>query len=122
MVRRPTFIIAEPEPDQAISARKLVLESAKFNVITAHSVAELRELLEVFPASDAVVIHECVPGGDVRAVLGEVKNKRPELTTIFLSPNPIADVCDYQSNSHDPQELLELLRKLFGDPRKMRAA
>jgi hypothetical protein len=32
-VPRPTFLMAEPE--QALSTRKLVLETAKFNVITA---------------------------------------------------------------------------------------
>jgi len=34
-VPRPTFLMAEPEPEQALSTRKLVLETAKFNVITA---------------------------------------------------------------------------------------
>ena len=42
---RATFIMAEPEPEQALSARKLVLETAKFNVITSHSVGETRKLL-----------------------------------------------------------------------------
>ena len=54
---RPTFIMAEPEPEQALSARKLVLETAKFNVITAHSVSETRELLQQFPNASALIIH-----------------------------------------------------------------
>jgi response regulator RpfG family c-di-GMP phosphodiesterase len=116
-VPRPTFIIAEPEPDQALSARKLVLETAKFNVITAHSARELRELLERFPGSDAVVIHEGLPGGDAAAIVGEVKRRLPDTTTVFLSPNPGPRISDYHANSHDPQELLELLRQKFGDPR-----
>jgi DNA-binding NtrC family response regulator len=116
-VPRPTFIIAEPEPEQALSARKLVLETAKFNVITAHSMKELRELLELFPASDAVVIHENLPGGNVPLMVGEVKRRLPETPTILLSPNPGARISDYEANSHDPQELLGLLRGLFGDPR-----
>jgi DNA-binding response OmpR family regulator len=116
-VPRPTFIVAEPEPDQAISARKLVLETAKFNVITAHSVRELREILERFPGSDAVVIHEGLPGGDAAAMVREVKRRLPEKPTVFLSPNPVANISDYHANSHDPQELLEFLRQRFGDPR-----
>jgi hypothetical protein len=117
-VPRPTFIIAEPEPEQALSARKLVLETAKFNVITAHSARELGEMLELFPASNAIVIHENLPGGDVSAIAGEVKRRLPRTPTVLLSPNPRDKVSDYQANSHDPQELLELLRHLFGDPRK----
>ena len=31
---RPAFIVAEPEPEQALSTRKLLLETFKFNVIT----------------------------------------------------------------------------------------
>ena len=40
-MRRPTFIVAEPEPDQALSSRKILLETFKFNVITAHSEPEM---------------------------------------------------------------------------------
>ena len=34
---RPTILIVEPEPNEALSARKLVVETAKFNVTTAYS-------------------------------------------------------------------------------------
>ncbi len=34
---RPTLLIAEPEPEQALSVRKLVLETGKFNVLTARA-------------------------------------------------------------------------------------
>lgn len=57
---RPTFLMAEPEPTQALSARKLVLEPAKFNVITAHWAKEALELCERFPEVDALIIHKSV--------------------------------------------------------------
>jgi hypothetical protein len=82
-VARPTFLMAEPEPEQAISARKLVLETAKFNVITAHSAREATELCRRFPSIDALIVHA----------------------------NNIS--------SHSPEDLLRLLRQLFGDPRKI---
>jgi hypothetical protein len=34
---RPTILVAEEEPSQALSVRKLVFETAKFNAFTAHS-------------------------------------------------------------------------------------
>src|SRR4051812_49504710 len=52
---RPTFLLAEPEPELALSSRKLVIETAKFNVITAHSWAEAREAFKKFPGVDAVI-------------------------------------------------------------------
>src|SRR5690349_2301472 len=48
-MRRPTLIVAEPEPGQALSTRKLVLETAKFNVLTAHSTDEALDVFQSFP-------------------------------------------------------------------------
>ena len=44
---RPTIMVAEPEPLQALSVRKLVLENAKSNVLTAHSTVEAIECLKL---------------------------------------------------------------------------
>jgi hypothetical protein len=41
---RPTVLVTEPEPLQALSVRKSVRETAKFNVLTAHSAREAMEL------------------------------------------------------------------------------
>jgi hypothetical protein len=41
--------MAEMEPPEGLSARKLVLETGKFNVITAYSVAEALQTLATFP-------------------------------------------------------------------------
>src|SRR3954470_176535 len=46
---RPTLLVAETEPVSALSVRKLVLETAKFNVLTAHSQEEEIEILGVAP-------------------------------------------------------------------------
>src|ERR1700678_1020935 len=54
---RPSFIVAEPEPEQALSSRKLLLETFKFNVITAHSVPETLEMVQLFPRCDALIVH-----------------------------------------------------------------
>lgn len=48
--------MAEPEPGEALSVRKLLLETAKFNILTAHSGLEAQELFERFPKLDLVII------------------------------------------------------------------
>jgi response regulator RpfG family c-di-GMP phosphodiesterase len=117
---RPTFIMAEPEPEQALSARKLVLETAKFNVITAHSASETAELLQQFPNASALIIHSDLRAWGAKEFVSKVKQKSPRLPIILLSPlrgDPYET--DHQVSSHDPHELVQLLRELFGDPRNV---
>jgi len=119
---RPTFIIAEPEADQALSSRKLVIETAKFNVITAHSRDELREFLGRYPNVDAVIVHTRLVSGRPEAVCEEVRELVPDKKIIAISPRRgEAQSADYELDSHDPEQLVSLLRELFGDPRKTAA-
>ena len=74
---RPAFIVAEPEPEQALSTRKLILETFKFNVITAHSVAETLELVSLFPNVQALIIHCGIPNFDTNDLIQAVKESRP---------------------------------------------
>ncbi|HUI82792.1 MAG TPA: response regulator [Candidatus Binatia bacterium] len=116
---RPAFIVAEPEPEQALSARKLVLETFKYNVITAHSVAETLELVGLFPNINALIVHCGMPGFDSEEAIARVKSASPQLPIIALTPNA-RDFrwADHVVLSHRPQELLNLVQKLFGDPRE----
>lgn len=117
---RPIFIIAEPEPEQALSARKLVIETAKFNVVTAHSAKELMDSVALFPNVDAVIIHTSLKGGAAPRLVKQVKGKYPKMPVILLSPSANgAKGADHAVSSHDPQELVNLLRELFGDPREI---
>lgn len=119
-VRRPVFIIAEPEPEQALSARKLVIETAKFNVITAHSVPELLTSIEDFPTAEAIVLHSALAKGGLERLVKRIRLALPGKPIILLSPSKSSSrLTDHAVSSHDPQELVELLRNLFGDPRKI---
>jgi len=119
---RPTFIIAEPEADQALSSRKLVIETAKFNVITAHSREELREFLARYPNVDAVIVHTRLESGRLQAVCEEVRKLVPDKKVIAIAPSKgEAPSADYELDSHDPEQLVNLLRELFGDPRQSAA-
>lgn len=53
---RPTVQVAEPEPGEALSVRKLLQETAKFNVLTAHRGPEAQELFDRFPKLDLVIL------------------------------------------------------------------
>jgi hypothetical protein len=54
-VSRPCFLVIDREFPGSLSTRKLVLETAKFNVITVYSGREGLETLRRFPAIDGIV-------------------------------------------------------------------
>lgn len=118
---RPTVLVAEPEPPEGVSARKLVLETAKFNVITAHSGAETNELFDRFTSVDAVVLHTSLRGLNCVQATARIKAKKNSVQVIVIGPGH-GNECkgaDHHLDSHEPHQLLEKLRSLFGDPRKM---
>ncbi len=116
---RPAFIVAEPEPEQALSTRKLLLETFKFNVITAHSVSETLELVRLFPNVQALIIHCGIPNFDADDLIQSVKQSIPQLPIIALTPTERQlKWADHVVQSHSPQGLLTLVQRLFGDPRK----
>ena len=117
---RPTLLVAEPEPSQALSVRKLVLETAKFNVLTAHSTREALDLFHRFPnISAAVLVGDSII--DCDAVAGQIKGTTDskKVPIVFLSPR-IGGMCrqaDYNLEAGEPEKLLEIIRSFLGDPR-----
>jgi len=116
---RPTLLVAEPEPQQALSVRKLVLETGKFNVLTAHSSREALDLFQLFPnISAAILVGQTeIDCDDVGKRIKSATNKIP---VIFLHAT-IGGHCasaDHHLSSHEPELLLELIRSLLGDPRR----
>ena len=116
---RPTVILAEPEPDDALSSRKLTLETGKFNVITAHSKPEAIELFDRFGSVEAVVLHSELNGFD--EIASYVRRQHSELPIVLLRPSDAAysKHASQVISSHSPEQLLDLLRSMFGDPKKM---
>lgn len=115
---RPTLLIVEPEPNEALSVRKLVVETAKFNVITAYSTEEADELVQRFPKVDAMVVVAEIK--DCERAVTAAKAINASLPVIVLSANRNYRCGDaeYHLSSHEPDELVNVLRALFGDPRK----
>ena len=119
---RPIFLVAEIEPPEGLSARKLVLETGKFNVITAYSLEEALDTLVVFPKVHGVILHTSICRDmECADVITEIKKKFPDMLVIALSPRMSQryEAADETISSHEPQELLNLLRSRFGDPRNL---
>lgn len=119
---RPTILVAEPEPEQALSVRKLVLETAKFNVLTAHSREEAEELASMFPKiSAAILVHDHTINCEA---LTRALRQTLKIPIVSVAPN-LAHNCkgaDHEISSHEPEKLLELMRSLLGDPRRVDGA
>ncbi len=114
------MLVAEPEPLQALSTRKLVLETGKFNVLTAHSTREAIDLFQLFPNISAAIVASG-DSLDCDKISKAIKATTAKVPVIFLTPaiarqSPSAD---YNIPSHEPEELLKTVRSLFGDPRQL---
>jgi CheY-like chemotaxis protein len=115
---RPTILVAESEPSQALSVLKLVLESAKYNVLTAHSTDEALDIFHMFPnVNVAVLVMDGVI--DCELVARSIKQVTSKIPIIATSAR-IAQKCenaDHMLCSHEPETLISLMRTLLGDPR-----
>jgi len=114
---RPIFLVVDPPDPEALSTRKLVLESAKFNVLTAFSMSEAKEILDCFPVQ-AIIYHEGAFGeSKAPEIICKLKQAASGTPVIVLSPNPGGiEGADHVLSSHDPIELVRVLRKRFRLP------
>lgn len=106
----------EVEQPEGISTRKLVLETARHNVITAYRAAAGIELLRRFPNVDVVVVHTEMENATFSDTIREIKKIRNKIPVIGIGPRgerDDRDGADYMLSSHDPQALLRLLAEHF---------
>ncbi|HET7346706.1 MAG TPA: hypothetical protein VFJ10_05215 [Acidobacteriaceae bacterium] len=104
----------EAEPGQGLSTRKLLLESAKHNVVTAYSSEEGIRMFKRFQSVDAVVVDSELEGNE--RLVASVKEHNSGMRVVCLSPREGARAswADETVNSHDPAALLELLQEMGG--------
>jgi response regulator RpfG family c-di-GMP phosphodiesterase len=111
---RPCFLVVDREFASSISSRKLVIETAKFNVITAYSSREAIETLRRFPAVSGVVMDATLVDIPCAELAAALKAIQPKLVIVAISgPSGVhCEGADYHLDTFAPVALLELLRKL----------
>ncbi|HKR27696.1 MAG TPA: response regulator [Terriglobales bacterium] len=109
---RPCFLILDNEFPGSISSRKLVIESAKLNVITAYSADEAIETLHYFPNVTGVVINAQMPGKkSCSEVIEELRAVHSHVPIITVSATGY-EQCggeQFHVSSFDPKQLLDVL-------------
>jgi DNA-binding response OmpR family regulator len=99
--------------------RKLVLETAKYNVLTAHSSREALDLFHLFPnVSMAVLVGD--EEIDCDAIAKHIRGATDKIPIVFLTAR-IGGKCNYADHTiptGEPETLLSLVRSVLGDARK----
>ena len=111
---RPCYLVIDREFPGSISTRKLVIETAKYNVLTAYSGVEAREMFDRFPAISGVVLDGGLNDVACADVIRSIKEKQPKLPVVVICAPGDGDYpeADYQLPSFEPAKLLEVLRNL----------
>ena len=111
---RPCFLVVDQEHSGNISTRKLVIETAKLNVITAYSGAEALETMTKFPEVDAVVLDAGVRDVPCLALVKQIKERRPHVPIILVGTlgHDYCPGADEYLETFDPNKLLILLQGL----------
>jgi hypothetical protein len=112
---RLVVLMVEVEQPEGISSRKLILETARHNVLTAYSGDGAVYLLERFPNVDLAIIHTELEGKEFETTVRRLKEMRPDLYIVAISPvdSGKQEGVNAVLPSYDPQELLEFLAKRF---------
>ena len=111
---RPCYLVIDQEYSGSISTRKLVIETAKFNVITAYSSSEAVATMQKYPAVDGVILDAGMPDMPCSELVRAVKRVRPTVPVIVVSSprEHASEEADYSLDSFNPKRLLDLLEKL----------
>jgi CheY-like chemotaxis protein len=111
---RPCFLVIDRQYPGNISTRKLVIETALLNVLTAYSAEEALAVLERFPNVNGIVLDTEVYGLPCRKLIEELRKIRSDIPIVTVSPSG-HDRCggeQYHVSSYDPQDLLEQLQNI----------
>jgi hypothetical protein len=115
---RPCFLVVDQEYPGSISTRKLVIETGKFNVITAYDRDEAISCLKRFPKVDGVVVNaEMADDEECKKLINELRAIVPKLDVVVVSTGGYirGDHTAYYVDSLNPKELLECLQSLRKD-------
>lgn len=111
---RPCFLVMDPEHPGSISTRKLVIETAKFNVITAYSGREAIATLERFPALDGAVLDARATDMPVDTLIERMRLIKQRIPVVVIAAPGIPEPAEanYTLESLNPRALLEVLKEI----------
>jgi CheY-like chemotaxis protein len=111
---RPCFLVIDQEHSGSISTRKLVIETAKLNVITVYSGVEAIQTLRKFPAMDGVVLDAGITDLPCAEVIKQLKEIQPAvpIVTVGTLGHDFCAGADHYLETFDPAKLLKLLQRL----------
>ena len=104
--------MVDREFSSGISSRKLVIETAKFNVITAYNAEEAIETLLAYPAVDGAVVDEHADGLECPDLVARLKQIKPSLTVVAVGSPGNCGPADYHIEPFNPAKLLQVLQTL----------
>jgi PleD family two-component response regulator len=113
---RPTILILDQPITDAISNRKLAAEIAKFNVLTAFTVEEMRATAQKFDV-DAFVTDLTLPDASVVNICKELKERYPNKPVIAVGTEPSESEADHFVEVGEIEKLTKLLIQVVGRPR-----
>jgi CheY-like chemotaxis protein len=118
---RPCFLVLDQEYPGSISTRKLVIETAKLNVITAYSADEALETLERFPKVDGIVVDTELGRHTCEQVIDKIRRIAANVPVVTVSPSGNAPCGkeQYHVSNFDPRSLLDVLQEICGDDSKL---
>jgi hypothetical protein len=111
---RPCYLVLDHEYPGSISTRKLVIETAKLNVITAYDAQEAFDTLERFPHVNGVVFNAEGIGFSTEEMIQRFRQVVPRIPVIVTSaklPRRSSDN-EFYVDSLDPKALLDCLESL----------
>lgn len=113
---RPCYLVLDPEHGGNISTRKLVLETAKLNVLTAYSGAEAIKTLRKYPALDGVVVDAAMRDMPCADLVRSLKEIAPQIVVIVvgLKQQGACDGAETYLDSFDPVRLLDRIKTMQG--------
>lgn len=111
---RPCFVVVDREYSGSISTRKLVIETAKFNVLTAYSASEGIETLRRFPAVDGIVMNAEMHDMSCDELIDSLRQIRPTVPIVVVGRNWSGGCtgADHTVETFEPGELLAILQGL----------
>lgn len=113
---RPTIVVLDVPTEDTLSNRKLVLEIAKFNVLTAFTVAELWATAQRFDA-DAFVIDTLLPDPQLKDIGVTLKERFPRKPVVAVGADGTEIQADRFVDGNRPEELCRVMRELLGEPK-----